>query len=321
MAARASRIALSFSGSGHLHAYQLGAAHHLLTGSHAWAGRFDVFAGSSGGAIAATVCALLPAERLSEFARTVSCKGFGFNGLTEALIGRPSGGGGSSSSSSKFVFTDSQVRAVSEAQTLYLSATHCRTGRNVLFSRFRSAAELQRCVFASAAIPKSFHPLDLYRNRPTYPEALGVIVSDQCLDNRDATLADEGLPFHPDGEAYVDGGITNTAPLLHDVCNVHTLTISPVSGPHGCIVSPEGGEGRAGGLRRGHYHLAPLDASPKLPWVAPRLAGMRCYLSLDNLRALSRSMGARELTLLQWYEQGIEDAIRFTAEVAPPPSA
>ena len=73
MAIHSRRIALSFSGSGHLHAYQLGAAVHLLNGAgHDWASRITHFAGASGGAIAATVCALLPRERIAEFAEQVS---------------------------------------------------------------------------------------------------------------------------------------------------------------------------------------------------------------------------------------------------------
>ena len=296
------RIALSFSGSGHLHTYQLGAAHHLLTGAHAWADRIGFFAGSSGGAIAATVCALLPPEQISEFARTVSCKGSGFNGLSRALI-EPNG---------TFSFSDTHVRALSN---LFLSATHCRTGRNALFSRFRSAAELQRCVHASAAIPVSFHPLDMLKSRPTYPEGGGVIVDPACEWDGGAeneALSTCELPFHPDGEAYVDGGITNTAPLLNDLLDVHTLTISPMSGPQGCMIPPEGDE------KPGHFHLTPLDTSLKLPLVAPRLAGMRCYLSVDNLRAFGRSMGAREVTLRRWFDKGIEDASWFTAETVPP---
>ena len=57
---------LSFSGSGHLLCYQLGAANKVLASS--WAQRITKFAGASGGAIAAAACALLPFERLSEFA-------------------------------------------------------------------------------------------------------------------------------------------------------------------------------------------------------------------------------------------------------------
>ena len=61
-------IALAFSASGHLLVYQLGVARALLA-SDAWAPRLRAFVGASGGAIAATVCALYP-QRLAEFAET-----------------------------------------------------------------------------------------------------------------------------------------------------------------------------------------------------------------------------------------------------------
>ena len=86
-----------------------------------------------------------------------------------------------------------------------------------------------------------------------------------------------------------------------------TITCSPISGPSGAL-SPGS-----------HFHLCPLDGgSGKLPWVAPKLAGMRCYLSVENLRAFQVSMRAREHTLRKWYERGSEDAQRFTAEHEPP---
>ena len=175
-------IALSFAGSGHLLCYQLGAAQALLNRSE-WASRISAYAGASGGAIAATVCALLP-DRVAEFAESVACKGYGFNGLSEALHGK----------APRFVISDGDVRRVSEEQRLFLSVTHCRTGRNALLSRFASAAQLQRCVLASAAIPQSFHPLDMTRWRPTYPEAGGVIVAGRFMPaNYPAVAALVGL--------------------------------------------------------------------------------------------------------------------------------
>lgn len=305
------KIALSFSGSGHLHAYQLGAAHHLLTGNHRWADRITHFAGASGGAIAASVCALLPRERVSEFAEAVSTQGFGFNGASEAL-----------QSKGIFAISESDVQRVSESQTLFLSATHCRTGRNALFSHFPSAAALHRALLASCAIPKAFHPFDLVRANPTYPEANGIIVDPGCeYDGGQAAAHDAAmtgaLPFSPHGEAYVDGGITNTAPLLHKLPTTSTLctppvaatlTCSPISGPHGCVSQSS----------RDHFHLCPSDASVRVPWWTPALAGMRCHLSIDNLRAFKMSLGAREHTLTEWFRRGRTDAERFTHETEPP---
>ena len=302
-------IALSFSGSGHLLTYQLGVAQHLLVDStSAWAERVTHFAGASGGAIAAAACALLPREHLKTFAKEAAIRGRSFNEMTDALAGH-----------GKFAISEDVVARTSAGQTLFLSATHCRTGTNVLFSRFSSAAALQKCLHASAAIPKSFHPFDLTRSRPTYAEAGGIIVPSECeadgglaASARDGAATGEQLPFSPHGEAYVDGGITNTAPVLqHVVRNAHTLTVSPVSGPQGCLQP-------ASTTATAHWHLTPLDTSPRLPLVAPKLAGMRCYLSVDNIRALQTSMGAGPRTLERWYERGQQDAERFLSMFGRP---
>ena len=80
-------IALSFSGSGHLLCYQLGVARTLLSPDCAWGRRIQYFAGASGGAIAAALCALLPPPRLAEFAEAVACQGRSYNGISELLHG------------------------------------------------------------------------------------------------------------------------------------------------------------------------------------------------------------------------------------------
>ena len=196
-------VVLSFSGSGHLLCYQLGVAQVLLGPQSAWAQRIKHFAGASGGAIAAAVCALLPRERAADFADRVACQGRSFHGLSEMLHGRGPFADG---------INDAAIAALSSEKRLFLSATHCRTGRNALFANFDTAAELQRCVLASAAIPKSLHPFDLLRSTPpTYPEAGGIIVDPKCEhDGGEAASKDtlEGLPYSPHGEAYVDGGAT-----------------------------------------------------------------------------------------------------------------
>jgi predicted acylesterase/phospholipase RssA len=324
MATRRRRpVGLSFSGSGHLLVYQLGAACHLLIDNDRWRSRITHFAGSSGGAIAATLSSLLPRERLATFARDVAIHGHSFTELSQALAGH-----------GDYAISETTIASVSRAQTLFLSATHCRTGQNALFSRFSSAVELQRCVLASAAIPSAFHPMDLLaRANPRYPEASGIIVSPACeadggiarraAARRDSASEEEGgglglglgrVPFSPHGEAYVDGGITNTAPLLCDVVSgCHTLTVSPVSGPRGCL-QPASAEGSPA-----HLHVAPHDASLRWPWGAPRLAGMQCYLSVDNVRALRVAMGAAgPRTLSRWFDHGMRDAERFSSEFDPP---
>ena len=311
-------IALSFSGSGHLLCYQLGAARTLLFRT-AWGERITHFAGSSGGAIAASVCALLSKDQLGKFAVEVACKGHGFAGLSDALAGH-----------GPHALDDSQALSVNDR--LFLSATHCRTGRNALFSRFESAEMLQRCVLASAAIPRAFHPFDMLKRNPTYPEAGGIIVPTRCESDGGTAAARDAppgeLPFSPHGEAFVDGGITNTAPLLDALCGAHTLTVSPVSGPNGCLRPGRLVEVRsaeAGTVNvplpaeaLAHYHLTPDDTSTRVPGIAPRLAGMRVYLSVDNLRALRGSLGASPRVLTRWYERGLSDAEQFAARFDPP---
>jgi len=288
---------------------QLGVAQVLLAGDSRWAHRISIFAGASGGALAAAVCALLPHSRVKDFASSAGCRGESFNALANALAGE-----------GEFAVSDDVVARVTAGQSLFLSATHCRTGTNVLFSRFSSNAKLQRCLLASAAIPSDFHPFDLLHRgrRPTYAEAGGIIVPSDCESDGGSTAAvrdawaDGRLPFSPHGEAYVDGGITNTAPLLAEACDAHTLTVSPISGPQGCLQGPSVSQ-------PAHYHLAPQDHSLRAPGVAPRLAGMRCYLSVDNLRAFRVSVGASRRMLVRWYERGVADAEQFLAMHKAPP--
>ena len=175
---RVPRLAVSFSGSGHLLIYQLGFARYLLNEppARAWAASVCAFAGSSGGAIAATACALLGADELGDFADR-SIRMGGFNALLETLRDVHS--------------RDAPLEPPADG-TLFIGATECRSGRAALFSRFsnlppagsarttdetfRSAhhhlgnlSTLTQCILASCAIPRSAHPFDLLRSRPEPP--------------------------------------------------------------------------------------------------------------------------------------------------------
>jgi hypothetical protein len=294
-------IVLSMSGSGHLLCYQIGVAKTVLS-SATWGSRIQHFAGASGGAIAATACALLPLPRVAEFAEA-AIEGGGLNVLSEILLGPRSSD------------LQDSVDKVTAEQRLFLSATVCRTGRSALFSRFRSPADLQRCVLASATIPRGMHPFDLLRSRPTYPEASGVVIDPLCeWDGGSTARCDvpSGLPFSPHGEAYVDGGITDTAPRLPEELGVHALTVSPVAGPQGRLTAPDASVE--------HFHLTPLDASFRLPFVAPSLAGMRVYCSRDNLHALGDATRGGAQRLKDWYRRGQEDAHRFLDAFPEPPA-
>jgi len=328
-------VALSFSGGGLLLTYHLGMASYLLRPDGPLRPRVTRFVGVSGGALAATACALLGPEALLGFAVRYACRGQAWSGLLNALqvgspglgvgqhaddhAARPQGnalGEGSASRDSHSRTSGAHGGADAAARlsdVLYIGATECSTGRAVLFSRFGSNEQIARCLLASCAIPASAHPLDLLRSRNTYPDTSGVVVPPACEWDGGpppgagaAAMPGAGgrLPWSPHGVAYVDGGLSAAAPLLPHALRCHTLTISPIAGPRGVIARPRAD-------RPAHLHLCPSDASLRVPLVAPALAGMRCYLSAQNLRALSASVHAPPEALKGWYERGAADAELF----------
>lgn len=214
---------------------------------------------------------------------------------------------------------DALIRSLSGR--LFIGATECRTGRRTVLSRFENRHQLLRCVLASSAIPSSAHPFDLLRDArwrpPTYPESSGVIIPPSCehrvraddegcpsatADPASRLEENDRLPYSPHGEPFVDGGLTAAVPFVPDDSLLH-LTVSPVSGPRGRLVNKQ-----ALGGPREHLHVCPEDTSLRLPFVAPELAGMRCFLSLQNLQALRSTMGASTKAMRRWYERGQADA-------------
>lgn len=256
------RTCLSFSGSGHLLAYHLGVARHLVPKLQPAA-----VAGSSGGAIVAAAVSILPQGEIEDFAEEVLASRDGFRTLVRRL----------------------EMAQPPADDLLFVCATKCRTGQAVLLSRFSDRERLRQCVVASCAIPPSAHPFDLVRTS-TYPEREGVIVHPSCHPDH----ADDRLPYSPHGDAFVDGGLSAAAPLVPGFRNV---TISPISGPQGRFSDR-------------HFHLCPIDTSPRFPF-APRLAGMRCYLSIANLQALPASVAISPSLMRDWYDRGGADAQRF----------
>ena len=295
------RLALSFSGSGHLVAYQFGVARSLRRSSGS---RITAWAGASAGAIAAAACSLLPSSAMDAYLEQSVLRCDAFGGLARALgVQRPMDG--------EYVLPDADeaVRSLGSS-SLFIGATECRTGRSVLFSQFGSARQLVQCLLASCAIPRSAHPFDLLRpphRPPTYPEAFGIVVppghewSPLAYGGPPSSEADEGpLPFSPHGDAYVDGGLTCALPLVPASLGLRQLSVSPISGPRGELVSA-----CVDGAPCEHLHVCPTDDSAKLPWVAPSLAGLRCYLSLDNLRSARVATGAPRRVLECLYERGL----------------
>jgi len=328
-----------------------------------WASRISHFIGVSGGALAAAVCAFQPeSELIARFAEESGVRGLSWAKILGSLeVSAPALRGEDGSAHGAFTLSDEDVRAVSGRRILFLGATQCDSGRPTLLCHFRSRHELAKGLLASCAIPRSAHPFDLLRgprSPPTYPENDGVIIRPDCeWDPQFAEGADGAPPY---GRAFVDGGLTSAAPLAPASLQVHTVTISPFSGPQG-VLNPGGapqlvaalqsvdvvdwvldGRQRDCGVRTklasaaditcrehvarsdaatpAHLHLCPMEASVRFPLIAPRLAGMRCFLSVANLLAFSASVGAPPSELRRWYQRGVEDAMRFETDHAPPES-
>ena len=96
--------------------------------------------------------------------------------------------------------------------------------------------------------------------------------------------------------------VSPQVPFVPDALLSH-VTVSPISGPRGVLRHPS-----ALGGPTSHLHLCPADDSPRIPFVEPRLAGMRCFLSRQNLNALRCSLGASPAVMRRWYERGQVDA-------------
>ena len=224
------KIALSFSGSGHLHAYQLGAAHHLLTGNHRWADRITHFAGAL--AVQSLLrCVPAAREECQSLLRLSPLKALG-------LMARPS-----AARQGHLCHQRIRCQRISESQTLFLSATHCRIGRNAPFSSCRAASR----TVGLLRYPQAFHPFDLVRANPTTRRrtvSLWTRVASMMVAKLQLVALTLRCPVSPHGEAYVDGGITNVATSCpqclrpHAACcrNAHVQSHQR----HGCVSQSSG---------------------------------------------------------------------------------
>ena len=293
-------IGICFSGSGHLLVYHLGVAKKLR--QSAWAPNIVTYAGASGGAIAAAVCALLPKnEDLEAFVEESALQCDSFGGLARALgVELPIAmDRGPIPNARVPPIPEEAVRGMSGS--LFIGATECRTGRRALFAHFSSSAQLMQCILASATIPRSAHPFDLFKspsNPPTYPEGEGIVIPSACEWGISRDDDHEAVPHTPYGGAFVDGGLTAAIPIPPPELQLALVTVAPVSGPRGARHLASSA----------HVHVCPLDGSLKVPFIAPSLAGLRCYLSRDNLVAARHTLGASPKTLRRWFERGQQDA-------------
>jgi predicted acylesterase/phospholipase RssA len=207
----ARRVAVSFSGGGHLLAYHLGVAHQLKVANVG----VDCFAGSSSGAVAAAVAATVDARGIQEFMEhTVQCRSV--SGLAH------------------FLADDAHRTANSN---LAISVTDCSTGANRLLRSFTSTPGMLAAVAASCHIPPSFHPLDFVnadpQNRPrVYPSEEG----------RRCEWSEGGASV--EGH-FVDGGLSANIPLVPDH---HTARVSVLSTPDSRVLAPSDAGGAQGAL-------------------------------------------------------------------------
>ncbi|KAG8462228.1 hypothetical protein KFE25_012048 [Diacronema lutheri] len=322
------RLLLSLSGSGHLLCYQLGVVRALLHDAPKWGAHMVAFAGTSGGAIVAAAAALLPRETPSALDRFAEAafRGGAFAQLAHEL--EPGCG---------------SVRASSLADasgSLFLGATACETGEPATLCRFSNAEALLTCVLASAAIPRSVHPLDvlLAGGRPLrYPEHEGIFVPSSCAWAGDEADLDGAPPAADDDaprRAHVGGGLSSALPRLPATAlerlRISTvLTVSPAAGPRGastlCEASllpcaraasaPADARAAAARARGGlptRFHVCPArDGSwARLPLPPLSLGGgLRCDWSAANARAAAVAvLGASPAALRDWFERGRDDA-------------
>ncbi|XP_033834686.1 patatin-like phospholipase domain-containing protein 4 [Periophthalmus magnuspinnatus] len=135
---------------------------------------------------------------------------------------------------------------------LYVSLTHSKTGKNQIVSKYNSREELLKALLASCFVP--FYA---------------------------------GLkPVEFRGEMWVDGGFTDSLPILPFG---RTVTVSPFSGQQDvCPVHR--------GLSHRHLHLA----------------NMKVMASLENFKRLNRALfPPTQSQMKEFYQEGFNDALRF----------
>jgi len=148
------KVALSFSGAGHLLPYHLGAGRVLLS-------KLPVSAlcGSSSGAIAATALAVLP--NVDDYAREfIQTRGRAL-GILRGHI--------------------QQEGTKKPKFPLHIALTRCRDGASILKQAHNvTDEEFFTLLKASCSIPQTFHPHDLLSSSftPQYPDTDGIWVQD-----------------------------------------------------------------------------------------------------------------------------------------------
>jgi predicted acylesterase/phospholipase RssA len=297
-------VALSLTGSGHLLIYQLGACRMLFQQKES----FDIrhVAGSSGGSVAATVVtqlrAVIPSLHhhhhpeqqdhvIDEYARAfIHQKGRALTLLRERLTEHVN-------SQQQHSSQQQQQQEALVTPVLGICTTKCSDGTAHMFpfpAPIQDDIQLElllKCVEASCAIPRSFHPWDVFTSSQVqYPVEEGIHIRLGAAGHDDDDTNDD---------SYVDGGIAAPAPPTPP--ELIRIIISPVAGE-----SPS------------CHRISPV-ADYRSPRLLPlRVGDFGVHTSWQNAKALRASAGMVSTQELQeWYEQGQRDAERFVNKVLP----
>ncbi|KAF4027335.1 hypothetical protein G4228_018895 [Cervus hanglu yarkandensis] len=242
-------INLSFAACGFLGVYHLGAASALCKHGRKLLKDVKAFAGASAGSMVASVLLTAP-QKIEE------CNKFTYDFAEEI---RRQSFGALTPGYDFMARLRSGVESILPANAhelahdrLYVSITNTRTRRNCLVSRFPSREDLIQVLLASSFLP-------IYA----------------------------GLkPVEYKGQKWVDGGFTNSLPVLPAG---RTVTISPFSGR--LDVSPQD-KGRL------HFYVS--------------ITNQDVLLSVANLVRLNRALfPPSRRTMESLYQRGFEDASRF----------
>nr|XP_020765624.1 patatin-like phospholipase domain-containing protein 4 isoform X2 [Odocoileus virginianus texanus] len=242
-------INLSFAACGFLGIYHLGAASALCKHGRKLLKVVKAFAGASAGSLVASV--LLTAPQKIEECNKFTCD------FAEEI--RRQSLGALTPGYDFMARLRSGVESILPANAhelahdrLHVSITNARTRRNCLVSRFPSREDLIQVLLASSFVP-------IYA----------------------------GLkPVEYKGQKWVDGGFTNSLPVLP---TGRTVTISPFSGR--LDVSPQD-------KRRLHFYVS--------------ITNQDVLLSVANLVRLNRALfPPSRRTMESLYQRGFEDASRF----------
>ncbi|XP_056157419.1 patatin-like phospholipase domain-containing protein 4 isoform X2 [Lampris incognitus] len=143
------------------------------------------------------------------------------------------------------------------AGRLHISMTHSKSGKNSIVTRFASREELIKALLASSFVP--------------------VYAGVQPVDFQ--------------GEKWIDGGFTNSLPILPEG---RTVTVSPFAGPQDVCPIHRG---------RSERHL--------------RLANMNIMLSIDNIIRLNQALFPPSTSRMHMLcQEGFDDAVRFLKKEA-----